>query len=375
MNKVKKIRLKEPFRKLLKRISIFLGIILFLFIVYNYQISTFTKMGYSRVSSKYILFHNKSKYIKTVGENKTLNAAFESEFYKEEYLEKYQSIKYVDQKNLIKNINLLIDKGYSISNINMIITHGNDEDVTEFAKRDKVRYIEEFYSVSYAKLRNYDRYVAYSDETGADDEFTVLYINNDLDKEVYEYYEDVTDFNVNMIVNKHRKLGEDFEPNDLAEIPSEYASEDGMIASKIAINAFIKMYKAAKSENMNLVINSSYRSYKEQEELCNYYRNLYGDNYVNKYVAFPGFSEHQTGLAFDIGSRTTPVFKNSKEYKWMLDNAYKYGFILRYDSKYEDITLFRAEPWHFRYVGVDIATKIHEDDMPYEEYYTKFLDE
>ena len=86
------------------------------------------------------------------------------------------------------------------------------------------------------------------------------------------------------------------------------------------------------------------------------------------------FSEHQTGLAFDIGSRNSNVFVNSKEYLWMLDNAYKYGFILRFPKKYEAITGFRNEPWHFRYVGTKISKYIWEKDITLEEYYALFLD-
>ena len=100
----------------------------------------------------------------------------------------------------------------------------------------------------------------------------------------------------------------------------------------------------------------------------------YGDDYVNRFVAKPGFSEHQTGLSFDIGSTSSNVFANSKEYKWMLDNAYKYGFILRFTKKYESITQFRNEPWHYRYVGKDIAKYIHEHNISFEEYYAMFLD-
>ena len=91
-------------------------------------------------------------------------------------------------------------------------------------------------------------------------------------------------------------------------------------------------------------------------------------------MARPGFSEHQTGLSFDIGSRSSNVFANSKEYTWMLENAYKYGFILRFPKKYESITGFRNEPWHYRYVGIDIAKYIYDNDISYEEYYAMFLD-
>lgn len=375
MKKVKRIKFKEPIVKFFKFIGVLCVVFLIAFIYYSHEIKQFTNINYSKKSSNYILFHNLKKYVLSVGENATLDAAFKSKDYNEEYLDKYHNIKYVDQKHLIKNINTLIEKGYSINNINMIFAHGNDEDVTEFAKRDKVKYLEEFYSVNYAKLKNYDRYIAYSDETGEDDEETVLIVNMDLDKDDYVDYKDVTTFSTDMLVNKHRKLGEDFVPKDLVKLEEPYASSDDMQGSRLAYNAFKKLYKAAEDDGYGIVINSAYRSYSDQVDLCDTYRNLYGENYVLKYVAQPGFSEHQTGLGFDIGSKTTNVFINSREYEWMQDNAYKYGFIMRFPKKFVKITGFNTEPWHYRYVGVDIATYIHEHNMPYEEYFAMFLDD
>ena len=135
------------------------------------------------------------------------------------------------------------------------------------------------------------------------------------------------------------------------------------------------MAKAAEGEGLGLVINSSYRSYQDQEELCQTYADLYGDSYVERYVAKPGYSEHQTGLSFDIGSTSSNIFAESEEYTWMLDHAYQYGFILRFPKSGEDITEFRNEPWHYRYVGKKIAKYIHEEGITYEEYYVQFLDQ
>lgn len=375
MRKVKSIKLKPGFVFILKFIGVIGCIILGIFIFYTKQISDLTKLGYSKEASKNILFSWKKDYVLSVGENKTLNAAFMSSDYNEEYLNHYSKIKYFDQKHLIKNINSLLKIGYSNNDINIILSHGNDESVSEFAKREKVRYLEEFFSVDYAKLENYDRYVNYSDETGEDEETTVLFVNLDLDKPDYENSIVVNDFSSEMLVNKHRRLDEKFEPSDLVDIPSEYASEDDFKASRIAFNAYKKMSDAALNEGYEIVINSAYRSYNDQEEIIDYYRNAYGQNYVDKYVAKSGYSEHQTGLAFDIGSRKVNVFADSKEYEWMQDNAYKYGFILRFSKRYESITGFRSEPWHYRYVGVEAATYIHEHkNIPYEYYYAMYLD-
>lgn len=369
----RKLRLKDPYVGILKVIGIILLIILGLFIFYRYQISPLLKLNYSEEASRNILFSFKKKEVLLIGENKTLNAAFESIYYKEKYFERYSRIDYQDQKHLIKNINTLIKKKYTNSEISTILAHGNDNDVTLFAKRDRVRYIDEFFSYDFAKLSLYDRYLKYSNETGEDEETTVIYINLDMDKAPYEEATEVKDFSYDMLVNKHYYLGKNFRPDDLVKISEKYASEEGMRINRTVYNAFLEMYNAASKEKLGLVINSAYRSYKDQEELTNLYLNSYGQNYVDKYVAKPGFSEHQTGLCFDIGSTSSNVFVRSKEYPWLLENAYKYGFIQRFTSDYEDITGFRAEAWHFRYVGKKIAKEMHDNDMSFEEYYARNL--
>lgn len=370
----KKFRLKPSVVKKLKVVCVVLGVFLAVFLFYSSQIHSLTELGYSKEASRRILFQFQKDYVLSVGENKTLNAAFESDDYNEKYLDQYSKIEYQNHEHLIRNINTLIKKGYSNDNISMILAHGSDSDVTEFAKRDKINYLEEFFSLPYAKLSNYDRYVDYSNETGEDDETTVLAVNLDMDKENYEDPVIVTDFSTDMLVNKHRSLIKDFEPDDLVSIDEEYAADDTQAGSRIAVNAFIEMYKDAQKEGYDLVINSSYRSYQDQEEVCNTYRDLYGDNYVTNYVAMPGFSEHQTGLSFDIGSKDTNVFAESDEYTWIQENAHKYGFIQRFPEEYEAVTGFRAEPWHYRYVGKKIASYIYENNISFEEYYALFLD-
>lgn len=374
MRKVSKIRLKPKFKIILQIFGSIFCVFLGLFLFYSKQIYDLKKIGYSKKASHEILFSLKKDYVLSVGKNESLNAAFESSSYKEENLDHYRKIRFYTHKNFIKNINKLLEKGYNDSDINIIFSHGNDEEVSRFTKREKIRYLEEFYSISYAKLDNYDRYVHYSDDTGEDEETTVLFVNLDMDKNDYEDPVIVTKYSTDMLVNKHRSLTDKFVPNDLVTISKEYASEDDLQASKVAVDAFIKMSKAAEAEGYSLVINSAYRSYQEQLDLIDFYKNAYGQSYVDKYVAKAGFSEHQTGLSFDIGSRTANVFQNSKEYTWMEENAYKYGFIRRFTKKYELITGFRNEPWHFRYVGEKIAKEIHEKGMSFEEYWANFLD-
>ena len=375
MKKVKNIKLKPKFAGVLKVIGVVLCILLAIFLFYRKQINDLKKYGYSEKASNKILFSLKKDEVLKYGESKTLNAAFESEDYDENNIKNYVRIDYVEQKNLIKNINKLIKIGYNNSDINIILSHGTDESVTEFTKRDKVNYLEEFFSLDYAKLENYDRYEAYSDETGENEIDTVIEVNLNLDKEDYTDSVLVSEFSTDMLVNKHRHLSEDFKPNDLVEASLDYASEREIYLSRLAYNAFKEMSDAASREGYGIVINSAYRSYQDQQDISDLYLRAYGQEYVDKYIAKPGYSEHQTGLAMDVGSRSVNIFANSKEYGWMLENAYKYGFILRYSKRDENLTGFGFEAWHYRYVGKEIAKYCHDhNDMSLEEYFVIFLD-
>ncbi len=369
MAKRKRLKLKEPFISIGRIGGIILAIILAAFLFYRYEIHTIKRLGYSEKASQFILFNFKKSYVKSVHYSDTLNAAFESESYNEKYLKYYAQIDYYKGDLLIPCINSLIEKKYSVSEINVILKHGSLEDVRDFAKRDKVVYLDEYFEYSFARIRLYDRYLAYSDESGENAYNTIVYVNLGIDKEEYNEPYLVTEFSKDMLVNKHFSLNKSFVPNNLVTVSSEDSVDEGIKLNGEAYRAFKQMKSDMNKEGLDVLINEGYRSYSDQEELCDYYRNLYGDNYVSKYVALPGFSEHQTGLAIDLSSTSTRTFSNSKEYKWMLDNSYRYGFILRYDSRLITETQFNSEPWHFRYVGSEISNYLHEHYMSYEEYY------
>lgn len=374
MTTKRKFKLKPKALKMLRIIGIILLIMLSIIIIYQINIRDLTKLDYSKDAARTIIFKLKKKDVLEIGKNKTLNKAFESKDYKEKNFTTYSKVKYQNHKNLIENINKLVKIGYSNDEINMILSHGSNEDVRDFIKREKVKYLEEFYTISYAKLKNYDRYVSYMDQSREDEETSVLYVNLDLDKENYKDYRKVNEFSYTMLVNKHNKLDEKFVPDNVVTISTDYASEKGIKANSQAVNYAKDMIDDAKDEGYHLIINSAYRSYQDQEEIVNTYRELYGDTYVEKYVLLAGFSEHQTGLGFDFGSTDTKVFIQSDEYKWMQENSYKYGFIHRFKSDYEDITGIKSEAWHYRYVGKKAAKYIYENDITLEEYYARFLD-
>lgn len=138
--------------------------------------------------------------------------------------------------------------------------------------------------------------------------------------------------------------------------------------------AFEKMAAAAKNEGIELVAFSGFRSYEYQTTLYDRYVNRDGKEAADRYSARPGYSEHQSGLAFDIGEKgqedlwLTSAFGESPAGKWLVENAHKYGFILRYPEGKEDITGFMYESWHFRYLEGDTATKVYKAGLTLEEY-------
>lgn len=175
--------------------------------------------------------------------------------------------------------------------------------------------------------------------------------------------------NLTVLVNKNNKLLSSYIPNDLVLADIKYAHENKHLR-KEALSAFEKLNKDAKKEDMNITIVSAYRDYNYQKKLFNNYVLDKGIDYALNCSAKPGFSEHQTGLAIDVegSNKDYDNFDKSKEFDWMKNNAHKYGFILRYPKGKEYITRFKYEPWHYRYVGIDVATYIYENNLTLEEY-------
>ncbi|MFJ2617977.1 D-alanyl-D-alanine carboxypeptidase family protein [Glutamicibacter sp. NPDC087344] len=127
-----------------------------------------------------------------------------------------------------------------------------------------------------------------------------------------------------------------------------------------AAKAYSKMVKDAKKSGVKIAAVSGYRSYARQSELFNRYTKLYGKTYASRISAVPGTSEHQTGLAIDVGNSNgacglQSCFEKTPVGKWVATNGYKYGFILRYPKGQESATGYAYEPWHFRYVGSSLA--------------------
>lgn len=158
--------------------------------------------------------------------------------------------------------------------------------------------------------------------------------------------------------------------NKKYSLPSNYNPGVNPTAQK-AVNA---MVSDAGKQGIYLNPFSTFRSYSRQTQLYNNYVRNYGKTQADRFSAKPGTSEHQTGLAFDFGGRNTSLwaedaFANTTEAKWLANNAQKYGFVLRYPKGKEKVTGYMYEPWHFRYVGTDVATKVKASGKTLEEYF------
>lgn len=225
--------------------------------------------------------------------------------------------------------------------------------------------------VSYFWPENIDRYIKYKEKNKKMDDIQIVKnVNMNLDLTPYEdtfkalYLE-----KPNVLVNKYYYLAEDYIPANLEKISVRYALSGARMVS-YAKNAFEDLASDAQKEGLNIVAMSAYRSYDYQINLYNRYKNQDGMEAADSYSGRPGHSEHQTGLAVDVYNEKESYtdFEETEEFDWMQENAYKYGFILRFPKDKEHETGYIYESWHYRYVGKKMAKYIHEHDISLEEY-------
>ena len=189
------------------------------------------------------------------------------------------------------------------------------------------------------------------------------------------YIEDPS--SVDVLLNKYTLVSSSYVP-DLIEMSKQYASSGERLRDD-AYQAFKDMTTALRDSGTEgitgVYITSGYRSYESQESVYNRYLNNYGEEYADTYSARPGSSEHQLGLSFDVTAtnKERQSFEETPEYAWLKDNCYKYGFIIRYPKESEAVTGYSFESWHYRYLGVELAIKVHNSGLSYDEYYELYL--
>ncbi|MDO5022061.1 MAG: M15 family metallopeptidase [Eubacteriales bacterium] len=176
-----------------------------------------------------------------------------------------------------------------------------------------------------------------------------------------------------VLTNKNSLIDADYVPTRLKEINLR-ATNRGMELREEAAEALSNMFNSASQDGITLYVKSAYRSYQTQSTM--YYNRLKKYGKDDGVVAYPGSSDHQTGLACDIlnyewtqqdGMR--PEFSLTNEAKWLAENCADFGFILRYPEDKQDITGIIFEPWHFRFVGVEAAKYITENALTLEEFH------
>lgn len=174
------------------------------------------------------------------------------------------------------------------------------------------------------------------------------------------------------LVNREYAVTADYVPCDLVEPKVPGSGEHTMLRAEAA-EALESMFAAAKEEQgYTLLAISGYRSYGKQASIYERKTASVGKKQAMRVSAPPGCSEHQLGLAMDLGCKNstalTSRFGDTPEGAWVAENCHRFGFIIRYKAEWEEITGYMYEPWHIRYVGKEHAQRIHELDIPFEYY-------
>ncbi|MGE5456268.1 MAG: D-alanyl-D-alanine carboxypeptidase family protein [Ignavibacteriales bacterium] len=336
----------------------------------KYYIELINNSNYTRDNmDEYVFYYNEYKDATTndviylmnnnidLPYNKTLSELINNDQFKVEKINDYvkysEDNKKADAESIILIVNNNIDEPYSNSLVNII--------------KDK-----------YFLINRLDRYLNYSDKyTTKSGKDIVANVNSNLD---YDFYTNVKDVDLSkgnlLLVNKFNKLTSTYKSSNLVPMDSKYTFSSAEL-DKTAYDAFVKLANDAAKEGLIVKNKSAYRSFDTQNSIYTNYKSTNGLAWADSYSARPGYSEHQTGLSLDVGAsgeNDLGAFEYTDEFTWMKDNAHKYGFILRYPEGKEYLTGYNYEPWHYRYVGVEVATKIYELDITYEEYYAYFID-
>ncbi|MCQ2554323.1 MAG: M15 family metallopeptidase [Clostridia bacterium] len=272
----------------------------------------------------------------------------------------------------------LLSKGYTEDEVKVILTM-TDEQKRFLLSHEYNESLDDFVRAPYFMLSKLDSYLTYKKAYPTTPYSTIVaYVNTNRDR---EFYVDTVETDVSkgelMMVNKYYLLPASYEPADLQSVPATYAY-DGVKLSKIALDAFVNLCVDAKKAGYTIVASgrNGYRTNEKQSELWNDWKDEKGIDYADQVAARPGASDHQTGFALNVVDFDDNLtsFDKTGAYKWMKAHAHEYGFIQRYPNGKSEITGFAFEPGHYRYVGVEVATAIHELDITFEEYYAFYIE-
>lgn len=381
---------KKRKRKLNRKKILLVGLFIIVTILTIYLIIP-KRYGYQKEVIETFKEDNLYEKIKeTKKYSKTLETAILENKFNKDYFGEYLNIIYVENKDFIDEVNNLLSLGYKSDEINLFYEKLPDN-INVITSNEYDKNISNYLTLSYFNIDNLDRYIKYENN---DNKFTSVYDTNTI-KDNYNYEDTVTFVNayldkdyytndialskeeekkIDVIVNKYYKLSKDYEPDDLTKIDSKFASGSNQRLRKEAAIKFEEMAAEALKNGYKIYAGSTYRSYDYQLRLYNRYVAKDGFDEAETYSARAGYSEHQLGLAVDIiNGKWEYLSENDEEYEWLIDNSYKYGFILRYPRGKEYITGYVFEDWHFRYLGIDLATKVYNSKLTYDEYVARQL--
>ena len=307
--------------------------------------------------------------IKTKEYSKTIEKMLENGDYKSNYLEAYTKIKWKDLDNFTSLTNLFLEKKYSPEEINDIFEYLNDTNLNKLTEQDYIN-LKEYVKVSNMEIDKIERYEKYREKNNTSIMDTVTQVNIGLDIPFYEEIKTIENpDSYTTLVNKYNAIREDYTPSDLVSL----SFNSNYKLRKKAAESYEELTSAALLDQVIVYPFSAYRTKNYQNGLYTNYSKRDGVKAADTYSARPRHSEHELGLAVDIRSKELNDNLTDNDYKWMLDNAHKFGFIVRYPKGSTNITGYIEEPWHLRYVGTEVAKEIHEKGITFDEYYDLYL--
>ncbi len=290
----------------------------------------------------------------------------------------FYSIKFIKDYNYKKTYDYkLLSAGYSEEEVKVIKDKFSNDKIDILLKEKYDKNVVSFIKEKYFIYNNLSKYMEYK-KKNKNDTYThvVSIINTEADVEWLDNEKETDTSKGNlMLVNRLYGLSKDYEPEDIIDVPVSI-SYSGVKISKSILENIEELIEAGKEAGYTFVLSDGYRSYEAQKKTFESYKNSYGYEEADKNVARPGHSEYQTGISFQIVpyNKVFDKPRESTEYLWLKDNAYKYGFIFRYPEDKKDITLFDSYTWRLRYVGTDAASIIENEKICFEEYYAYFVD-
>ena len=275
----------------------------------------------------------------------------------------------------------LLEKGYSLEDTKTIFAKLSETEQQKLIDNDKDDKIISLLEQKYFLEKNLEDYKEYINKNNETDYAKVISIVNVHANHKWYQLELNTNEDLEMLmnVNKFYALSETYTPENLKNIDLTYAYDEEGKNKLIdyAYDKFLELWQAANDQGFYLMVTSSYRDYESQKEIYDYRVSTWGERKADETAARPGHSEHQTGLVIDMTSKTEPLadsFTDSKAYEWLKENAYKYGFIERYPEGKTYLTGYNPESWHWRYVGLEAAKTMHDEDITFDEYYAFYVE-